>query len=114
METCNGKIASTTLGIEDHSILTFFVHLEFDGCGQGLGGYALDHRDRETRKLIGHGSGLVAIRRILEVVGVSNWEDLKGKLVRVRHDGIGSKPIIGHILEDRWFDLGKFMQEAAD
>ncbi len=114
LTTFNARIKSTMLGLEDHGLLTFFVHLEWNGAGQGLGGYGLDssagkdHKDR-----IGFGPGLIAIRSILEVVGVERWEQLPGQLVRVQAAGWGSHrpPIIGHIIEDRWFDLKAFMDK---
>lgn len=113
METVNAKIASTMLGIEDHGIMTFFIFLEWNGGGQALGGFALDgaksREDYETR--VGHGAGFIAIRKILETVGVEKWEDLKGKLIRAKIDDLGTStpPIIGNIMEDRWFDLKEFM-----
>lgn len=115
LNTTNGKIRSTFLGVEDHGILTFFIHLEWDGAGQGLGGFAIDGPDKENGGRLGFGPGLVAIRRILETVGVDSWEKLPGQLVRVRHEGWGSHrpPIIGHIMEDRWFDLREFMEAQA-
>ena len=105
----NAKIQSTQFGICDHGIMTFFLNLEWGGGGQGLGGYALDGGNPRR----GSGIGILAIREILETVGVENWEDLKGKLVRVKHFGWGSirKPIIGNIMEDKWFDLEAFMRE---
>lgn len=117
METVNAKITKATLFIEDHGILTFYVFLEWLGGGQGLGGYALDQYDRDQKKRsIGHGPGLIAMRRIMETVGVTAWDKLDGQLCRVQHDGWGSSraPIIGHILDDKWFDLKKFMEANQD
>lgn len=110
--TENATIESTYLGIEDHGTLTFYVHLSGDGWGQGLGGCALDQYGGEEADRSGWGPGLTAIRRILEVVGVRSWEELPGKFVRVRREGLGSSgpPILGHIIEDRWFDLKTFMR----
>ena len=112
MEIVNAKIISTTFGIEDHGIMTFFLHLEWSGCGQGLGGYALDKSQRGSDERIGFAPGFVAIRKILETVGVETWEDLKGQLVRLKIDSLGSsrRPIIGNILEDKWFDLKEFVE----
>lgn len=38
----NAKITHTMLGTEDHGIFTFMLHVDYDGSGQGIGGYALD------------------------------------------------------------------------
>lgn len=117
MEEVNAKITATQFGVEDHGILTFYVMLEWSGGGQGLGGFSLDGYCEETKSRdVGYGPGLVAMRRILETTGVDRWERLPGTLVRVRHHGWGSSkpPVIGHILEDKWFDLEQFMQEARE
>lgn len=112
-EPVNAKIAGTILGIE-RGILTFMIDLEWSWGGQGLGGYALDGWNLATNsRNIGHGPGIIAIRRILETVGVEAWEDLPGTLVRAKIGelGTGDPPIIGHIIDDKWFDLQEFMRE---
>ncbi len=107
MEICNAKIASTFLGIEGHGLLTFMVYLEWQNSAQGLGGYCLTAQSHDS---------LMAIKRILEVVGVSGWENLPGKLVRIKKESHHGQPILGNILEDKWFDLAAFMKkgEGAD
>lgn len=104
----NARIRSTMLGIEDHGIMTFFLNLEWSGAGQGFGGYCLDGKSGT----VGHSKSIISIRRILEVVGVEKWEDLKGKLVRIRKDDEwGQIKAIGHIIDDRWFDIEQFWKE---
>lgn len=98
----NAIIKSVNLGIEDHGILTCFLHLEFDSAGQGFGGYSLDTYDEKLKKRVGHAFGTQFILRVLETVGVDNWEDLEGKTIRFdTKDGliIG----IGHIIKNKWF-----------
>lgn len=109
MYITNAKISSTMLGIEDHGIMTFSLGMTMDGCGQGFGGYALDGKAGK----VGHSKSIQAIRKILETVDVMKWEDLEGKLVRIRKDSEFSGPIraIGHIIEDRWFDIAEFWKE---
>lgn len=115
-EIVNARISGTSLGIEDHGVMTFFLHLEWPGYGQGLGGFCLDSGKRGTDERTGWGPGFVAIRKILEVVGVEKWEDLKGKLIRIKVVGWGSSqtPIIGNILEDKWLDLQEFFTSQKD
>ncbi len=115
-EIINARIANTTLGIEDHGVMTFWLHLEWPGAGQGLGGYMLDHTDSENHdERIGHGHGIIAMRKILETVGVDSWEQLKGKLVRIKKNHrYDDPPILGNILDDKWFDLRGFMRSRRD
>lgn len=110
----NARIAGTRITNEDHGILTFWITLEWRGGDQCFGGYALVVGSPENRK--GFGPGLVAIEKILETVGVSSWEALKGQLVRAKIGQLGTSrpPIIGHIMEDKWFDLKSFMEQGSN
>ena len=98
--------------MEDHGCLTFWLSLEGDGWVSGFGGYCIG------KGYLGAGSfeaenghGLEAIMRIMDTVGVSSWEDLKGKYVRVQLDGWGSCcHIIGNLLKDQWFDIKAFFE----
>ena len=101
----NAKITSTQLGIEDHGCFTWMLFLDLaDGCGCGFGGWCLDHYDKRLDKRI-CGEGATAILEILNVIGVENWEDLKGQYCRVEmtEDGCSIKAI-GNIIKDKWFN----------
>ena len=99
----NARIRSTQLGIEDHGVLTAFLHLEYAGSVQGFGGYALDDwREKEGRR-VGTAWGMEFIARVLALVGAEKWEDLPGHYVRADCD-YSKVHRIGHITEDRWFD----------
>lgn len=106
METKNAKITSTMLGIEDHGILSFMLHLDYGGGGQGAGGWALDTWSEADDRRIGHACGSEVILRICATVGVSKWEDLPGKHIRVKADH-SKVHAIGHITDDRWLDFVK-------
>ena len=95
----NAQITNTMLGIEDHNCLTWWIHLNGPGWGQGFGGRAWDYvKDGKTIPSADFGS---TIREVLEAVGVEKWEDLPNKYVRVESD---HRLIyrIGHITEDCW------------
>ena len=80
-KTYSGELAvikSTTLGYEDHGILTSFLHCEWEGGGISAGGYRLDKRGR-----IGTAFGTDQILRIIETVGVMSWEKLSGRSIIV-------------------------------
>ena len=109
----NGKIRDTMLGIEDHGIMTCWLSLDFSSAGQGFGGYAMDSFSREQKGRIGDGKSIMAIRKILETVGVEKWEDLKGKYVRVkRSTAFGKIDAIGHIVEEKWFSFEEHYKDV--
>ena len=112
----NARIYGTFLGITDQGHMTFFVFLEWSFSSQGLGGYVIDKYLKDSKEREGWKLAIPAIRKILETVGVEKWEDLKGKLVRIKVAELGSSrpPVIGNILEDKWFDLKEFVEAHKD
>lgn len=111
MEIRNAKITSTKLGREDHGIMTFMIFIEFNGSYCGVGGYALDMWDRQSDKRVFTANGLEAISEILNVVGVDNWEDLKGQYIRIKDNGWSSTiDEIGNLMDDKWFNLREFFK----
>lgn len=112
-EIMNARIVSTTLGLEDHGIFTCYLRLEYgDGVAQSFGGYELDqYNDDAGMRRDFNGSGLEFIRSVIDVVGVADWEALKGQLVRLRFDSnSASRRIesIGNALQDKWFSPAVF------
>ena len=101
MEIENGKIESTNLGPEDHGILTFWLSLAFDGGGQGFGGYDIWALPCQV------------LGKLLQVLEVKSWEDLKNTYIRVKRDEPFGKIIaIGHIVKDKWFTCRELTGEA--
>lgn len=94
----NAKIESTMLGYEDYGVLTCFIQLSQKGTGQGFGGYRLDAPKDAPSEM-----GTFWIKRLLEVCGVSCWEKIPGKHIRVDGEEFGDINGIGHITEDIWF-----------
>jgi len=99
-EIINAKIISTHLGEEDHGIFTAAITCQNGSRGAGLPAYDL-RGDWAWRFING----------IIVTVGASRWEDLPGKIIRLRIDG-GEVTAIGHVLEDRWFCPRTFIEEA--
>lgn len=113
VERENAQIVDTMLGIEDHGILTFMLHLEMNGgsSGIGYGGYRLDGK-RKDGKVTSFCAD--SIRGVLETVGVDKWEDLKGKFIRIESEGWGGRCLrIGHITKDKWLDLKELAGNAS-
>lgn len=103
----NARIKSTHLGREDHGIMTCYLHLEYEGAGQGFGGYALDNpvkdEDGKFLRREGRAYGMEFICAILRTLEVDSWEKLPGTHLRVDADFHEIKAI-GHIIKEKWFN----------
>lgn len=105
----NAVIESVTITSEKHGVLDAWLKLDYGGSGQGFGGWALylpkSFTHHKIESVAGH-----FIWRVMEIAGVTRWEHLKGKTIRVRtgSDGefTGSIVAIGHIIKDDWFAPG--------
>lgn len=102
-EIKNAVIDRVSIFMDDHGLLTAYLYLEYGGAAQGFGGYQLWPLKSEEK-----GAGLF-IWRVMETVGVSAWEDLKGKPVRVRGDRMQIREI-GHYIKDQWFCPSREME----
>ena len=105
----NAKISCTSLGTEDHGIMTCHLMLEGDGWCCGFGGYALDTFDKTVNMRVGTAVGLDAIMRLMETLEVEKWEDLKGQFIRCESNGWGGKITkIGHLIKEKWFSFEEY------
>jgi hypothetical protein len=104
MEIQNAIIKSVSLSMEDHGVLSAWLQLEYDGSGQGFGGYTLHipegfAKGKKDSPYAGH-----FITRCIQIGGVGKWEDLPWKTIRVKKDKpFGKILAIGHIVKDDWF-----------
>ncbi len=111
-ETKNAIIKSASLTTDDHGLLSSWLTLDYGGAGQGFGGYALYLPKSFTHHgLLSHAGHW--IWRVMEIAGVTNWNDLPGKTIRVL--GTNSHvEAIGHIVKNDWFDPAKDFAEAKE
>lgn len=113
-EIKNAKITSVSLNMENHGCLTLDIFLEGNGWGVYFGGYCLGKGYVGAKEDFFKGSdrGMEAIMRIMDVVGVSDLQKMKGEYVRVATSGWGgSVKIIGNIVEEKWFDYESFFDD---
>ncbi len=107
----NAIITSTMLGFEGHSVMTGFLFLDYgDSTLQSFGGYRLDAYNKATQRTEGHAFGIAFIGEVLNTVGVSKWEDLAGKYIRVECDW-NKVYRIGHITKNVWLDPAKLAED---
>lgn len=102
----NARITDTRLGFERGTVLTFWLFLDYGVACQGFGGYVLNNKTPEGKR-VPHAIAGYTIERILDVVEVESWEDLPGQFIRVKLEGQDWGPriaAIGHILKEKWFN----------
>lgn len=114
-EILNAKITSTSLGMEDHGIMTCYLHLEGDGWGCAFGGYALDTWDEKRKRRVGVAAGMDALMTLMEILEIGRWEDLAGQYVRCEtHGWRGKITKIGHLIKNRWFSFDEYFMNAKE
>lgn len=108
----NAEITNVSLNFKDHGVLTLDLTLSGGGWGVVFGGYVLGRGYLGAKNFVGYASGLEAIMRIMDVVGVDDLTEMKGEHVRVATKGLGdSVKIIGNFIKDEWFDYGSFFDD---
>ena len=112
IETRNSVIERATITNDDHGLLSAWLTLDFGGMCQGFGGYALYlPKSFRNHRLDGPNYAGHFIWRCMEIAGVSEWSQLKGKTLRARSDH-SKVHAIGHIVKDDWFNPREDFQRA--
>lgn len=111
----NALITRVDLTTLDHSCLTLEMTLEGQGFGVIYGGISLGRGYVGAKEFEGSAKGNEYIMRVMDTVGSDSFIGLEGKYVRVAiKDGKLAGAIckiIGHIIEDKWFDPEKLFKE---
>ena len=113
----NALIENVDLSMADHGCFTLAMTLKGGGWGVVYGGYSLGsgYLGADDDYFTGSAAGMEYLMRIMDIVGVERFQDLKGKYVRVATKGWGdSVKIIGNILKDKWFDAGTFFADIKE
>lgn len=105
----NAKIKNVNLSMADYGCLVLEMQLEGNSWGVVFGGRVLGHGYVGAEEFRGSPSGVEEIMRIMDVVGVSRFNDMKDRYVRVEVGDWGSSiSKIGNIIENKWFDYIEF------
>ncbi len=97
----NAIIESARIECGDLGFLDAWLMLDYGGSGQGFGGYTLYLPKSWTHHTLESPAGHF-IFRCMEVAGVTEWDKLSGKSIRVKVEN-GLISAIGHIVKDDWF-----------
>ena len=98
----NAIIEAATISYGDRGFLDVWITMDYGGSGQGFGGYTLYLPKSFSHHTIESPAGH-HIFRCMEIAGVTNWDKMKGKSVRVLTEN-GLIKAIGHIVKDDWFN----------
>lgn len=119
METYNAKIKSADFGYCEHGFLTFEIWLDApSGKYYRFADYALDEPviRNGKRERIPTQEGFKCLTAIMQTVGVSHWNELKGKYVRIKVDEQNSMfcniSVIGNLMEEKWFNIEAFWEQV--
>jgi hypothetical protein len=101
METRNAVITGVWIEADEFETLSAGISLDYGDSGQIFGGNGLYTPKRGVggKNYAGH-----FLYRVLEIAGVSRWDELKGKTIRVIQDDAHVEAI-GHIVKDVWFNM---------
>lgn len=111
----NARIKFVDLSMADHGVLTLRIGLDGGAWGCTYGCYAIGKGYLGASEFTGYGDGLESVMRIMDVVGVSKFNDMVGKYVRVATIGLSAPiKIIGNVIEDRWFDITSFFEDKEN
>lgn len=79
----NMQITSADLSMEDHGVITLSMGMKSNGISTVYGGICLGHGYLEAKEFSGSVKAMPYIMRIMDVVGVDRFNNMKGKYVRV-------------------------------
>lgn len=108
----NMIVRNANISMKECGAVELLMTIEGAGYVCIYGGYVIGHGYLGAKDFSGSDMGMESILRIMDVVGVETFNDIKGKYIRAAFKGLGSSvKIIGNILEDKWFDIESFFED---
>lgn len=107
----NAQITSVDLSMADHECLTLAICINTKIWGCVFGGYVLGYGYLGADKFDGNADGIESIMRIMDVVGVEEFNSMYKQYIRVATKGRGGVKIIGNLIQDQWFDIESFYKD---
>ncbi len=109
MEIKNALIREAKITCAD-GFLTVCLDLDYDGSGQSFGGYVLYKANKGRPTCSDFQYTGWWLERCMQIAGVYDWKNMKGKAIRVKAD-YAKVHGIGHIIKDDWFFPGQDFTE---
>lgn len=108
----NAQIKGAELTMENYGCISLDIVVEGAGWACVFGGYSLGRGYLGAKEFSGYGPGMESIARIMDTVGVTKLSDLKGRYIRAAAAKDKRLKIIGNIINDKWFDIKSFFEDA--
>lgn len=99
----NALVESATLFFEEHGYLCLNLTVKRYGGCQSFGGINLGSRFQKTYKPDGGDTAFWYIKRVFDICGVDNLNEIPGRTIRIRLDDRDRIEAIGHIINEDWF-----------
>lgn len=111
----NMQIKSVDFSLSSGNLI-FYMILKGNGIGDNRIYFCSRPIGKNYRdEITGSENGIEYILRIMDIVGVSRFNDMKGKYVRVAFKvGDDRVEIIGNIIENKWFDQKAFFDNKKE
>ena len=110
-EILNAKITNVDLSMAIHGSLVLWLTLEGKGWIVDYGGFSIGKGYVGASEFEGLAKGTELIMRVMDVVEVETFQQLKDKYVRVAVLPYeGRIDIIGNIISDKWFNIVDFFK----
>lgn len=109
----NARINDVSLSMEHRGRLELHLFLDVPGGEVIYGGFPIGLGCLGSGHFEGLDYGVEALMIIMDTVGVSSFEDLKDKYIRVAYNKKFEVKFIGNILKERWFNVKEFISEKV-